>query len=150
MIYTFAAMPHTPIQKVTIQNCGCVKNAEVNLTRLHALIGPNDSGKSTILRALHTATQFATGEFTKNDKGEILPFTPMVSESTDGAVVGLALGVGETGTEPIGKAKAQRLLADQGITTTAKMVGEAMANRPVPEDAIHLRSWLVQAKAALV
>jgi len=25
-------MPHTPIQKVTIQNCGCVKKAEVNLT----------------------------------------------------------------------------------------------------------------------
>jgi hypothetical protein len=58
--------------------------------------------------------------------------------------------MGETDTEAIGKAKAQRLLADQGITTTAKMVGEAMANRPVPEDAIHLRSWLVQAKAALV
>ena len=91
MIYTFAAMPHTPIHKVTIQNCGCVKKAEVNLTRLHALIGPNDSGKSTILRAMRTATQFATGEFTKNDKGEFLPFTPLVSESSDGALIGLAL-----------------------------------------------------------
>jgi energy-coupling factor transporter ATP-binding protein EcfA2 len=80
-----------PIQKVTIKNCGCVKNAEVNLTRLHALIGPNDSGKSTILRALRTATQFASGAFAKNDHGEILPFSPLVSESTDGAVIGLAL-----------------------------------------------------------
>ena len=84
-------MPHTSIQKVTIQNCGCVKKAEVNLTRLHALIGPNDSGKSTILRALRTATQFATGEFTKNDKGELLPFTPLVTEASDGAIIGLAL-----------------------------------------------------------
>jgi energy-coupling factor transporter ATP-binding protein EcfA2 len=90
LIYTFAAMPHMPIQKVTIQNCGCVKNAEVNLTRLHALIGPNDSGKSTILRALRTATQFAVSEFTKNDRNEFLPFTPLVNESSNGAVIGLA------------------------------------------------------------
>jgi hypothetical protein len=54
LIYTSAVMPHMPIQKVTIQNCGCVKKAEVNLTRLHALIGPNDSGKSTILIATHS------------------------------------------------------------------------------------------------
>jgi predicted ATPase len=90
LIYTSAVMPHMPIQKVTIQNCGCVKKAEVNLTRLHALIGPNDSGKSTILRALRTATQFATGEFTKNDTGEFLPFTPLVNEASDGAIIGLA------------------------------------------------------------
>jgi predicted ATPase len=111
-------MPHTPIQKVTIQNCGCVKKAEVNLTRLHALIGPNDSGKSTILRALRTATQFATEGFTQNEKGEdlpvdlstrtrtrtrtstnaiqhgsgdIRPFTPLVSEMSGDALIGLAL-----------------------------------------------------------
>ena len=111
-------MPHTPIQKVTIQNCGCVKKAEVNLTPLHALIGPNDSGKSTILRALRTATQFATDGFTQNEKGEelpvdlstrtrtwtrtstntiqhgsgdILPFTPLVSETSGDALIGLAL-----------------------------------------------------------
>jgi predicted ATP-dependent endonuclease of OLD family len=62
-------MPHTPIQKLTIKNCGCIKSAEVNLTRLHALIGPNDSGKSTILRALRTATQFATKGFTQDEEG---------------------------------------------------------------------------------
>jgi predicted ATPase len=87
VIYTSAAMPHTPIQKVTIQNCGCVKKAEVNLTRLHALIGPNDSGKSTILRALRTATQFATEGFTQDEKGGFLPFSPFLSEATvDGSV----------------------------------------------------------------
>jgi hypothetical protein len=29
------------------------------------------------------------------------------------------------------------------------MVGEVLTDRPIPEDAHHLRSWLVQAKAAL-
>jgi len=57
--------------------------------------------------------------------------------------------MGETGSESLGKAKAQKLLADRGITTTAKMVSEVLANRPVPEDATHLRSWLAQAKSAL-
>ena len=57
--------------------------------------------------------------------------------------------MGENGSESLGKAKAQKLLADRGITTTAKMVDEASANRPIPEDAAHLLSWLVQAKAAL-
>ena len=109
-------MPHTPIQKVTIQNCGCVRKAEVNLTRLHALIGPNDSGKSTILRALRTATQFATEGFTQDEKGEdppvdfttrtrtrtstnavqpgsgdIRPFTPLVSEASGDAFIWIAL-----------------------------------------------------------
>jgi energy-coupling factor transporter ATP-binding protein EcfA2 len=116
LIYTFAAMPHMPIQKVTIQNCGCVKKAEVNLTRLHTLIGPNDSGKSTILRALRTATQFATNGFTQDERGEelpvdfgtrtrtrtstnaiqhgsgeILPFTPLLNEASGDALIGITL-----------------------------------------------------------
>jgi hypothetical protein len=57
--------------------------------------------------------------------------------------------MGETGTESLGKAKAQKLLADRGITNTAKLVSEVLPDRPVPEDATHLRSWLAQAKAAL-
>lgn len=57
--------------------------------------------------------------------------------------------MGETGTESLGKAKAQSLLAERGITATAAMVGEVLANRSLPEDAIHLRSWLAQAQEAL-
>jgi hypothetical protein len=57
--------------------------------------------------------------------------------------------MGEPGTESLGKAKAQRLLSERLITTTAKMVDEASANRPIPEDATHLCSWLTQAKAVL-
>lgn len=32
---------------------GCLVDVKMELTRLHALIGPNDSGKSTILQAIH-------------------------------------------------------------------------------------------------
>ena len=57
--------------------------------------------------------------------------------------------MGESGSESFGKAKAQRLLSDRGVTTTAKMVSEVLAARPIPEDATHLHSWLTQAKTAL-
>ncbi len=42
------------IERAQIQDVGCVKDVDLHLTRLHALIGPNDSGKSTILGALHS------------------------------------------------------------------------------------------------
>lgn len=49
------------IDKIRIQNYGCIQDAEIQLTPLHALIGPNDSGKSTVLRALRTVASIATG-----------------------------------------------------------------------------------------
>ncbi len=42
------------VEELRIQNYGCVRDAEFRFTPLHALIGPNDSGKSTVLRALKT------------------------------------------------------------------------------------------------
>ncbi len=47
------------INRLRIQNYGCIKDATFELTPLHALIGPNDSGKSTVLRALRTMTTWA-------------------------------------------------------------------------------------------
>jgi len=40
------------IREFRIQGYGCIQDAKLTLTPLHALIGPNDSGKSTTLRAL--------------------------------------------------------------------------------------------------
>lgn len=40
------------VEQLHIENYGCIKDATLALTPLHALIGPNDSGKSTVLRAL--------------------------------------------------------------------------------------------------
>lgn len=42
------------VEELRIQSYGCIEDATFKLTPLHALIGPNDSGKSTVLRALRT------------------------------------------------------------------------------------------------
>jgi predicted ATPase len=45
------------VETVRIQNFGCARDVTLELTRLHALIGPNDSGKSTVLAAIRTAAE---------------------------------------------------------------------------------------------
>lgn len=42
------------VEELRIQNYGCIQDATFHLSPLHALIGPNDSGKSTVLRALQS------------------------------------------------------------------------------------------------
>jgi ABC-type branched-subunit amino acid transport system ATPase component len=51
------------ITKFTANSYGCLRSVELGLTPIHALIGPNDSGKSTLLRAMRTLSQFAGGVF---------------------------------------------------------------------------------------
>ncbi|HEY0133490.1 MAG TPA: AAA family ATPase, partial [Nannocystis sp.] len=46
---------HPYLQRLRIKNYGCVQDCELKLTRLHALVGANDSGKSTLLRGLGLA-----------------------------------------------------------------------------------------------
>lgn len=45
------------LNHVEIANFGCLRDVKLDLTPIHALIGPNDSGKSTILRAVRTLSQ---------------------------------------------------------------------------------------------
>lgn len=45
------------VESVRIQRFGCVRDTTIELTRLHALIGPNDSGKSTVLSALRMVSE---------------------------------------------------------------------------------------------
>jgi predicted ATPase len=45
------------VENVRIQNFGCARDVALQLTPLHALIGPNDSGKSTVLAAIRTACE---------------------------------------------------------------------------------------------
>ncbi len=47
-------MTYQPFARLEVENYGCIRKATFHLTPLHALIGPNDSGKSTALRALRT------------------------------------------------------------------------------------------------
>ncbi len=42
------------VERLRVQNYGCVQDCELTLSPLHALVGPNDSGKSTLLAALET------------------------------------------------------------------------------------------------
>lgn len=42
------------VEHLEISGYGCVSNAAFRLSPIHAFVGPNDSGKSTILRAVQT------------------------------------------------------------------------------------------------
>jgi len=45
-------------------NYACLKDVSLELTRLHALVGPNDSGKTTLLNAIFEAVLVAMGSTT--------------------------------------------------------------------------------------
>jgi predicted ATPase len=47
------------IERLRIVNYGCIRDLELALTPLHAFIGPNDSGKTTVLEAVRTITTLA-------------------------------------------------------------------------------------------
>src|SRR5262245_52148267 len=51
------------IQRLTVKNYGCIKDITATLTPLHAFIGPNDGGKSTLLRAVRTLHQLGAAAF---------------------------------------------------------------------------------------
>lgn len=63
------------IKTFRAKNYGCLKDVTIGLTPLHAFVGPNDSGKSTILRGIRTVVQFAGGDFIESEDG-LLPFSP--------------------------------------------------------------------------
>jgi predicted ATPase len=72
------------IETLRARNYGCLIDVQASLTPLHAFIGPNDSGKSTLLRALRTVVQFAGSAFTQEQKeqqehkGTWRPFDPFI------------------------------------------------------------------------
>jgi predicted ATPase len=49
------------IHEIEIQNFGCIHNATVRLTRLHAFVGPNGAGKTTLLDAITLIADTACG-----------------------------------------------------------------------------------------
>ena len=67
------------LESVLIRDFGCIRRLVLgDLKPLNALIGPNDSGKSLILRALRTACQFGASNFELTERGLRLPFDPEV------------------------------------------------------------------------
>lgn len=65
-------MDRAYIERLHIRDYGCIRDVDLKLTPLHALIGPNDSGKSTILRALRTLTTLAAGPLNLAEDAAIL------------------------------------------------------------------------------
>jgi len=70
------------ITRFKAENYGCLKQVEVALTPLHAFIGPNDSGKSTLLRGLRTVVQLANEGFIGWPR-DPRPFDPTLSFHAD-------------------------------------------------------------------
>lgn len=71
MIHTFRA-----------RNYGCLVDVNATLTPLHAFIGPNDSGKSTLLHGMRTLVQLAGAVF-RLDASGWEPFDPWLLSPTD-------------------------------------------------------------------
>jgi predicted ATPase len=70
-------MSNLYIEKLHVEDYGCLKNVDMDLSRLHALVGPNDSGKSTLLRAMRLGVQLAGGAIQVSaEDGNWLPFDP--------------------------------------------------------------------------
>ncbi len=65
------------------QNYGCLRDVHVTLTPLHAFIGPNDSGKSTLLHGMRTVVQFAGSAFKLDEQGKWLPFDHFLQSPTN-------------------------------------------------------------------
>ncbi|HSN96690.1 MAG TPA: AAA family ATPase, partial [Candidatus Nanopelagicales bacterium] len=64
------------VEELHIENYGCIRDATLRLTPLHALIGPNDSGKSTVLRALRTVVYLVSNEDDKDLRLSLLRALP--------------------------------------------------------------------------
>ena len=59
------------------KNYGCLRDVHVTLgTRLHAFVGPNDSGKSTLLRGIRAVLQFAGDSYSLTKTKSWEPFDP--------------------------------------------------------------------------
>lgn len=64
------------IKKLKIQSYRCVRDVEMTLSPLHALIGPNDSGKSTILKAVADLGATAVGGNASEPHTKLLAVLP--------------------------------------------------------------------------
>jgi len=74
------------VESLSIKNYGCIRDATLRLTPLHALIGPNDSGKTTILNALGTLSVYF-GDAAGTWDGQKLERLLLASRSQSAAVL---------------------------------------------------------------
>ena len=130
------------LTKFKAQNYGCLKNVEVDLAPVHAFIGPNDSGKSTILHAVRTLGQFAAGKFDAHPSLKWTPFDPRFGENrgTTSALHGFGPnGWYSIAAEPSGQTLHEEFVvlpSAQVHTSTSRAWNQrsALADASVPEN----------------
>lgn len=66
------------IKRLEIENYGCIRHAEVKPTPLHALFGPSDVGKTTVLKAIEALSRFTQ----LGPQEEPAPLIPMKARET--------------------------------------------------------------------
>jgi predicted ATPase len=118
-------VPEAFVETVRIENFGCVRDAQLELTRLHALIGPNDSGKSTVLNALRTAGELIRlGESRLAEDGHLDPRGVFGTKIT--------MGWGTVAVACIRDSNANAWLLDSDANRT-RMPGHDLYRPPVSE-----------------
>ncbi|MBN1961619.1 MAG: ATP-binding protein [Deltaproteobacteria bacterium] len=106
------------IDSLYLKNYGCIQEATFKLSSIHALIGPNDSGKSTVLRALRTLTTNGgtNDHYTLADERELLKHALLANITNDPTVLTASY-----------KTAKQRLTAPQHHTGQSQPIAEYSA-----------------------
>jgi ABC-type branched-subunit amino acid transport system ATPase component len=113
-----------PLESLHIENYGCIRDARIELTPLHAFIGPNDSGKSTILRAAETLGQ-AIGS--RSLKPELLDAVRANQSRGETRITGMsATGLAAVNTDQHGN-----VFVTAGSSTRAPFVDVSGAPQPL-------------------
>jgi len=58
-VLRWASLARSHVTQLRIRGFGCIRDASFALTPIHAIIGPSDSGKTTVLRALRALAKYA-------------------------------------------------------------------------------------------
>ena len=102
------------------RNYGCLRDVHVTMGgRLHAFVGPNDSGKSTLLRGIRAVLQFAGDRFSRTEDHVFRPFAPFPSrrhkedESHVDSMIGCDVVRGSYHVELTAKGLVQRAVCAQ-------------------------------------
>ncbi|MCU0661748.1 MAG: ATP-binding protein [Myxococcota bacterium] len=121
------------ISWLKIENYGCIKCLELqHLTRLHAFIGPNDSGKSTLLRALRVAVQVASNAFTVQNGQISQPFDPQLEygQRTSNIGIGFQDGLGMFVTS-LGENRVRTFIKDRRGVSAETLLAHGLDERSV-------------------
>ncbi len=101
------------VDTLSIENFGCVRSAKVALTPLHALVGPNDCGKTMTLHAVRLILQSLRGGFGRSSGHGWTPFDPKLALVQSECRIALALGsatyVGNLVQDPVAEGAARVL-----------------------------------------